>query len=189
MSDTANRALWIVIGAVLTAVGVLGVLVGTGVLPGVDRSAHLLGQPLLDTWREYRAVALAIAGLLGLLAVLVGLRLTLAQFQPRRRLLPDPVLPPDPDGTTRIRAAALERALRRDLERYPAISKATARLTGTPKHASVDVRLDLADDTGLGTVQRHVEGCLTRLRRTYQLPAADLDVTVRPVTEERPRVR
>lgn len=180
MSNAANRVLWTVLGLLLTAAGVAGVLVSQGWLPGVDRNSPVLWPGLLQWWRDIDPWGLLGVGLLGVVAAVLGLILLLAEL--RRRAAPalgELRLADERPGRTRIRSAVVGRGLERDLARDPGVRAAAVALTGAAPQPEVWLRLDLEPAANLATVRDHVCDALDRFTRTYGLHPRRLDVTAR----------
>lgn len=183
-----NRTLWTVIGFVLLAAGVAGLLAGYGALPFVDRQQVLLSPELIDAWNRYRAWSLALTIVAGLLAAVLGLLLLRAQF--RRRggppmadlyLLPspEPTEEPQPEGGTGVASRALHRALQRDLESDQQIRDAAVRLTGPPDHPRLRVRLAVTADADVARLAGHVDRVMHRFTTTSGVQPDVSEVVVR----------
>jgi hypothetical protein len=183
-----NRTLWTIIGLVLLAAGVVGLLAGYGALPFVDRQQVLLPPELIDVWNRYRPWSLALTIVAGLLVAVLGLLLLRAQF--RRRggppmadlyLLPspEPTEAPQPEGGTGVASRALHRALQRDLESDQQIRDAAVRLTGPPHHPRLLVRLAVTADADVGRLAGHVDRVMHRFTTTSGVQPDVSEVVVR----------
>lgn len=184
-----NRTLWTVIGLVLLAAGVTGLLAGYGVLSFVDRQQVVLPPELIAGWNrnEGRWLAVTIVG--GLLVALLGLLLLRAQF--RRRggptmpdlympMSPEPAEAPQPDrGGTEVASRALHRALQRDFESDQQVRDAAVRLTGPPDHPRLLVRLAVAADTDVARLADHVDRVMHRFTTTSGVQPDLSEVVVR----------
>lgn len=190
MTSSANRVLWTVIGLVLLAAGVVGVLVSQGWLPDVDPDAALLWPGLLDWWRDTDPWGLVLVGLLGLVVALLGLILLLSEL--RRRGAPalgELTFAPAQPGRTRVRGPVVGHGLERDLVRDPGIRAAAVALTGAAPAPELWIQLDLEQQADLPAVRAHVDAALERFTRTYGLRPRRLDVTARVVGPSPARVR
>jgi hypothetical protein len=190
MTSSANRTLWTIVGLVLTAAGVVGVLVSRGWLPGADRDAPLLWPALLEWWRDIDPWGLVGVGLLGLVVAVLGLILLASEL--RRRAAPaldELRLARERPGTTRVRGSAVGHGLERDLARNPGIRDAAVAITGTAPRPDLWIRLDVEQQADLATIRKQVGGALDRFSRTYGLHPRRLDVTARVVGAPPPRVR
>ena len=82
--NTGNRVLWIaILGAVLTAAGVLGILANQGALAGVESTDRLADGDLVSRWHSWGGLATGIAIAAGLLVALLGFLLLRAQLRGR----------------------------------------------------------------------------------------------------------
>lgn len=190
MTNAANRVLWTVIGLVLLAAGVAGVLANRGWLPGADADAPLLWPELRHWWREIDPWGLVVTGLLGAVVALLGLILLAAEFRSRGApALGELRLAHERPGSTRVRGPVVGHGLERDLTRDPGIHAAAVAITGTAPRPELWVRLDLERQADLATVREHVDGALDRFARTYGLRPRKLDITTRVVGPPPARVR
>ncbi|GAB3977868.1 hypothetical protein V1634_13395 [Plantactinospora veratri] len=190
MTNSTIRVLWTVVGLVLTAVGVVGLIASLGHLAGVDNGAPLLWSGLLRTWRGIDPWGLVILGVLGLLFAWLGSRLLGRVLRARRYpVLGDldlrsvtgrtaaagPALP----GATRVRGTRLARGLERDLARDPQVRRASVTLAGTAPRPELWIELQLNSRAGLTTVRDHVTTAVERFRTTSGLAPRRLEVTAR----------
>jgi hypothetical protein len=190
VTDTANRVLWTVVGLVLLAAGVVGVLVNRDWLPGTDAEAPLLWPDLVDWWRDLDPWGLIGLGLLGAVVAVLGLILLLAELRrgggPQLRELR---LANQRPGHTRVRGPVVGRGLERDLARSPGVRNAAVSVTGTAPRPELWIRLDVDRQVDLGTVRQQVDRALDRFTRTYGLRPARVDVTTRVAGAPLARVR
>ncbi|GAA3750292.1 hypothetical protein GCM10022225_38200 [Plantactinospora mayteni] len=190
MTNRAIRLLWTVVGLVLTAIGVVGLIASLGHLAGVDNKAPLLWSGLLRTWRDLDPWGLVILGLLGFFFAWLGSNLLGRVLRARRYpVLGDldlrsvtglaaaagPALP----GATRIRGARLVRGLERDLARDPQVRRASVTLAGTAPRPELWIELQLNSRAGLTAVRDHVAAAVERFRTTSGLVPRRLEVTAR----------
>lgn len=171
--NTANRVLWLVIGAVLALAGILGILANRGWLPGADRTATLFASGAGATWRRYGAWAPALVIAAGVVLVVLGALLLRAELRAHRtRAMKDLTLyptgddQPGPTGRTRVDTAVLARAMRQDLQSDPRISSAHVRITGHPDRPEVFLRLEIDQLADLRPVRDRVTHSLDRLAAT-----------------------
>ncbi|GIG91149.1 hypothetical protein [Plantactinospora endophytica] len=190
MTNSAIRTLWTVIGIVLTAIGVVGLIASLGHLAGVDNTAPLLWSGLLRTWRDLDPWGLVILGLLGVLFAWLGSSLLGRVLRARRypvlgdldlrsvtgqAAVTGPALP----GATRVRGARLVRGLERDLARDPQVRRASVTLAGTAPRPELWIELQLNSRAGLTAVREHVSAAVERFRTTSGLAPRRLEVTAR----------
>ena len=193
--NTGNRVLWIAIGVVLTAAGVLGALASLNRLPFLRSDRVLLGTDAAGRWHSWDgwAVAATIAG--GLLVAWLGFLLLRAQLRGRGGApMPDLVLPArEPEvltvgehantveldavddgqsfvelvpGRTRVASRALHHALTRDLQSGGQVRRASVRLVGDRAQPEVLVRLAVSPEADAGRLRSHVDGALARFAVT-----------------------
>lgn len=190
MTNSALRVLWTVLGMVLTAIGVVGLIASLGHLAGVDNSAPLLWSGLLGLWRAIHPWGMVILGVLGLLFGWLGLTLLGRVVRPRRypvvgdldlgsgtgeATVAGQALP----GATRVRGARLVRGLERDLIRDPQIRRASVTMAGTAPRPELWIELRLSSRAGLTAVREHVSAAVDRFRATSGLTPHRLEVTAR----------
>ncbi|MEE6263256.1 Asp23/Gls24 family envelope stress response protein [Plantactinospora sonchi] len=200
MTNSRLRVFWTVVGLVLTAIGVVGLIASLGHLAGVDEDAPLLWSGLLNLWRDINPWGLIILGVLGALLAWLGFHLLGRQLRPGRgpgvgdldlRTTTGPTaaeteLPP---GATRVRGARLVRGLERDLARDPQVHKASVTLAGTPPRPELWIELRLSSRAGLAAVREHVTSAVERFRATSGLDPSRLEVTARIDSTGAARVR
>ena len=184
-----NRVLWLVIGGLLLAAGVLGLLAGAGALPTVDRQWVVLTPELISAWNRNEALATTLAIVGGLLLALLGGLLLRAQLRrPGGARMGDLHLPQRPEpaqaepqverGTIEVASRALHNALERDLESDRQVRKAAVRLTGPTGHPRLLVRLAVTPDADLARLAGHVDQAVIRFTTTSGVEP-DAEVVVR----------
>lgn len=194
-----NRVLWIILGAVLTAAGVVGILARLNVMPGLRRD-HGLITPSMDakwnSWGQWATAGVMVAGVI--LAVL-GVLLFRAQVRHHNgRTMPDlrrsvRAEKSTPEGTryeggrTRVATSVLNRAFTRDLQRDIRVRRAAVRLTGARSQPDVRVQLAVAPDADVVALRDHVDRALVRFNATSGLSPTLAEVVVKMSTA-RPRV-
>ncbi len=173
--NAANRVLWSVIGAVLLAAGVLGVLASQDRLSNVDRQQPLLTTGTIDWWNAHSGLAtgLTIGG--GLLATFVGFLLLRAQLRGRGGAVMRDLAfgirdasasQADSTGGTKVTSSALHHALERDLANDRNVRRAAVRLTGPSEHPELLVRLAVTANADIARVAGHLEGAVQRFTTT-----------------------
>jgi hypothetical protein len=186
--NTGNRVLWSIIGALLFAAGVVGVLASQVEISNVDRQQPLLTTELIDWWNAHSGLAagLTIAG--GLLAAFLGFLLLRAQLRGRggapMRDLAFGARETDASegidtGRTKVASSALHHALERDLATDRNVRRAAVRLTGPSEHPELLVRLAVTPDADIARVAGHLEGAVQRFTTTSGVTPDLSDVLVR----------
>jgi hypothetical protein len=171
-----NRLLWTVIGLLLTALGVFGLLLSYGRVPRTDQTQPLLWPELLDRWRDYRSWALGGAAILGLLAILLGWLLLRGQFRRRGgHAMPD-MLVGTRNGRTLVGSATMARSLAHDLEQQPGIAQANVRLAGDQSVPHLVVSLTIDADTSISQARQDVQAAVNRFVRTTAVRPGNITV-------------
>jgi hypothetical protein len=185
-----NRVLWAVIGVLLLAAGVLGLLAGAGGLPFVDRHRVVLTSGLINTWNGNKALATTLTIVVGLLLAILGVLLLFAQLRLRAARMRDLHLPPPSEfapaelkpvdrGSTDVASRALHRALQRDLESDRQVRNAAVLLTGPTEHPRLMVRLAVTPDADVARLAGHLDRVVHRFTTTSGVQPDVSDVVVR----------
>lgn len=189
MTDGANRALWIIVGLVLAAVGGIGVLAHSGRLRFADPDSPVLPGSLVELWHRGDPWNLAVLIVVGLLLVVLGIVLFGREFRRRGTSRIEDLSLPGERGGTVVRAAALIGGLERDVARARGIVKASATITGRTDSPRVWLRVGLGPGATVARAREHVDGCLERFAATSGITPAAVDVTVLPTAKAVARVR
>jgi hypothetical protein len=183
-----NRTVLALLGLLCLAAGGVVLLIGTGLLGGllpVPADAPLLPPGLvLPGWGPWAVVAAAI--IVGLLA----LRWLIAQTI-RGPASSDWQLSPDiTTGTTHIDSDTAARPLADEIEDYPGVRSATARLTGPHQHPHLYLRVSADDHADISDLRRRIDDdAIPRLTQALNLPALTADMLLRLVTAGSTRTR
>lgn len=183
-----NRTVLVLLGLLCLAVGGAVLLVGTGLLGDllpVQADAPLLPLGLvLAAWLP--AVVAAVAIIIGLLA------LRWLAAQPIRRP-PSSIWQLSPDtrtGTTHIDSNAAARPLADEVEDYPGVRSATARLTGPRPHPHLHLRVSADDHADISDLRRRIDDdAIPHLAHALNLPALPADMLLRLVNAGGTRTR
>jgi hypothetical protein len=186
--EALNRGLFIILGLVLVAAGVVGLLAASGVLRLLEPSTiyasladTILGRPFL--WWTVLVVA-------ALLLVLLGLWLVRGELsRPRVGGLHDVVLQEGRRGSTTVGAVAVADAAAHDLARLPGVLDSDVRLATFGRRPRLEARLDVPADADLDAIRQAAEGPYTRLRTMLGVEDIDAHVRLRPTRVEPVRVR
>ncbi|ADD43992.1 hypothetical protein [Stackebrandtia nassauensis] len=189
MTDGANRALWIIVGLVLAAVGGLGVAAHSGRLRFADPDDPLLSGAVIDLWHRGDPWNLAVVIVLGLLLVIVGIVLFGREFRRRGTSRIDDLSHPGERGDTVVRAAALINCLERDVATGRGIVKVSATITGHTDSPRVWLWVGLAPGATVTQAREHVDESLRRFTTTSGITPGSVDVTVLPTAKAQARVR
>ncbi|MER7436404.1 alkaline shock response membrane anchor protein AmaP, partial [Pseudonocardia alni] len=183
----------VLLGVVLLAVGVLTVLLVTGVF-GQGRPQRPLLDPVVEQFLLANGTAARLVAILaGLVLVLLGVWWTARSLRPESR--PDLVLDGGPDTEIRIGASAAADAVADGAATLPGVTRARARMVGSTSapavRATVWVGEDVADGEVAEICRRLDAEILPGIRDA--LGMADLPVAVRleldaARRDDRPRV-
>ena len=187
--DATNRTVLSLLGLLLVAAGVAAVLVMTGVLaaaqPG-DWYTRVADGITSQPWLWWTIILAALV-LLAVLALVWASR-QLVVRRPGGALDRIP-LDRGPRGTTRVEAAALARAVRRDLRRIPGVSDVTTRIVGSADAPRVRATLDTLVLGDLSAVRTQAEEANARARQALGLDDLPMHLRLRPVADSSSRVR
>ena len=172
MGTTArlDRVLLLGLGLLLSAVGVLGLLVGFGVFgePLRDKPVfdNVVGRFVGDngTWL-WPVIAVA-----GLLLGYLGLRWLVGQLRPTA--VRDLQLEPrSTTGQTELVSAAVTDAVTGEISRYRGVSSAGARLTGDELDPELRLRVQLDARADVAAIRRRIETeAVARVRQALDRP-------------------
>ena len=175
-----NRTVLALLAVLLlgAAVFTLGVAFGVLARLGFDRPDP--GTPLtpaavsVPTWASYVAVVAAV--IVGLLA----LRWLLAQTI-RKPATGTWRLEEDPrSGVTRLDAQTAAAPLVAEIEAYPGVHRASARLSGTAARPVLHLVIGTEDAADITKLRRRIDAeALPRLRQALDLPALPADLLIR----------
>ena len=170
-----NRTLLLIIGIVLLAAAAFALLTAFGVLRVLARDASLTPATLtLPTWVTWASAVAAI--LLGLLS----LRWLLAQAlrQPKTGTWR---LETDRDyGATELDAQTAVVPLVEEVESYPGVHRASARLSGTAQKPVLHLVIGTDDDADITGLRHRIDTqAMANLRRSLDLTTLPADLLIR----------
>lgn len=175
-----NRSLLLLLAIVLLLAAVFVLLLGFGVLamlglPSPDRGAALTPATLSPpTWVAYLAIVVAV--ILGLLCVRWLIAQTIRKPSSGTwRLENDPAT-----GTTRLDAASAVDPLVAEVETYPGVHRASARLSGTVARPMLHLVVGTEDAADITALRRRIDDeAIPRLRQALDLPVLPADLLIR----------
>ncbi len=181
-----ERALVGFLGLLFLAAGAAVVAVGQGWL-GAGRAQRPVTDPLAVGWVNGNAAWAAVAAIAGGIVLLaVGLWWLIRTLRPERK--PDVRLDQSPAGRSRMTADALTRAVRTDAANVTGVTRANARMAGTPRNPGLRLRLALEEGTEVRRVWEELDAkVLSRARDT--LDSEPLPTAVRLDLDRAPRQR
>ena len=183
--DRLNRAVLTLLGLALVAAGAYGLARGYGAFG--DARAH---DPVLtDNVRSFvhrnEGWFWPVAAMVSVLLAWLGLRWLLAQLHsPAVSRLP---VRADGPGRTDLVASGATAALAADIEEYPGVRGARARVVGDHPSPEIDLPVDVGDDADVAAVRRRIEEhALARFRTALELTEVRTRLHVR-LAEPAPR--
>ena len=199
--NTGNRVLWIAIGAILTAAGVIGTLASLGQLSWLGRDRTLLGPEAARRWHTWHPWAVTVVIVAGFVVALLGFLLLRAQLRGRggapmpdlvsRTPSPGPDMGPEqvPPGRIRVSSGALQQSLVRDLRTNHQVRRVAVRLVGDREHPEALVRLSVTADADVTGLRSHVDSALDRFAATSGVRPRVRDVVVAMADQAPARVQ
>jgi hypothetical protein len=166
--DRLNNTVLSLLALVLLGVGGYGLARGYGAFGDARSNDPVLGDAVRDFVARNASWFWPLAAALAVLVAWLGLRWLLAQIHtPVVTRLP---VPADGPGHTELAASGATAALARDIEAYPGVRGARARLVGDDPSPEVDITVDVADNADVGEVRRRIEEhAMTRFRSALEL--------------------
>jgi hypothetical protein len=188
--DRRNRAWFFVLGLLLLALGIAGLLIQARVL--TDYLA--VSQPG-DYYRQVRdlasaepvwtTLALVVAGVL---LIWLGIALIRRQIATPATRVRELTLQDSAEGATVVDADVLSEALAEDLERLPDVHDASARLVAAGPRPKVAVRAVVDGATDLPRLREQMEQVYARFLTVTGTDGIDTFLHLRPVPSRRRRV-
>jgi len=159
--DRLNNTVLCLLSLVLLGGGGYGLARGYGAFGNARAADPVLGDNVRDFVARNAGWFWPLAAALAVFVAWLGLRWLLSQVHtPTVSRLP---VRADGPGRTELMASGATAALARDIEAYPGVRGARARLVGGDPSPEVDITVDVADDADVGDVRRRIaEHALTR---------------------------
>ena len=195
--DRRNRVRLALLGLLLFAVGVAGLLVGADRFDAPAADSAILSEGLVARWDRYHPWNLVVVGVVALLLAWYGWRLVRAQFRRGGGRAPmgdleyraaEPGRQDAGRGQTTVRAAAISRGTEAALERVRGVERAIVGLFGSPYEPELRARLDVDANADLTQVRRNISAALEHLATTTGMPPRSADITLRLVERQQARV-
>lgn len=166
--DRLNAVVLTVLALALVGVGAYGLARGYGAFGDARAADPLLTDDVRDFVSRNSDWFWPLAAVLALLVAWLGLRWLLAQLS-TAAVAHLPVRADGP-GRTELLASGATSALARDIEGYPGVRSASARLVGDHPVPEVSVTVDVHDDADIPAVRRRIEEhALVRFRGALEL--------------------
>ncbi len=183
MSDRGDRVIGAVTGSVLLVGGALAACLGAGAF-GTARSDRSVFDPTVARWWDEGGwKSFAVVTAIGVVAVVLGAYLALAQVRRNdgRQRTPTVTFPPSDGGRgeTTLRSAALSHTLETDLEAIADVHDAKVGLFG--RYPTIEMRAVLAvgDSIDLEQLPDQVDAALARMQATTGARPDPVQVTLR----------
>ena len=176
--DRLNRTVLTVLALLLLAAGAYGLARGYGAFG--DDQAHdpVLGGDVRDFVSDNANWFWPAAAVVSLLVAWVGLRWLVAQISsPAVSHLP---VRSDGPGHTELQATGAASALAGDIEAYPGVGAARARIVSDHPSPEVEITVDVHDDADVPALRRRIEEhALERFRTALELQELRSQVHIR----------
>jgi hypothetical protein len=172
---TLNRILLVLFGLLLLGAGAFVLAIALGVLPLLRRDAPVIPtNVVMLSWAPWAGLVAAV--IVGLLC----LRWLLAQII-RRPRTGSWTLTDDPhQGTTMIAADAAAAPLVAEIETYPGVHKASARLSGSRAQPALHLMVATEDRADISGLRERIDTeALPRLRHALDINALPADLLLR----------
>lgn len=166
--DRLNAAVLTVLAVALLGAGAYGLARGYGAFGDTRADGPVLGDDVRDFVTRNSNWFWPLAAVVALLVAWLGLRWLLAQLTtPSVTRLP---VRADGPGHTELQASGATAAMARDIEDYPGVRAARARMLGDHPVPEVEVTVDVGDDADVPAVRRRIEEhALVRFRGALEL--------------------
>ena len=176
--DRLNAAVLTVLALALLGVGAYGLARGYGAFGDARAGDPILTEDVRDFVSRNSDWFWPLAAVLSLLVAWLGLRWLLAQLSTATvGHLP---VRADGPGHTELLASGATSALARDIEEYPGVRSASARLVGDDPVPEVSVTVDVHDDADIAAVRRRIEEhALVRFRSALELAQLRSEIHLR----------
>jgi hypothetical protein len=184
--DNRNRFWFTVLGLLLLAAGILGLLVQSEILDA-DTPGQYYGR-VRDLANDYPGATIAILIALGLLLFLVGISWIRRQIATPATRLREVTISDDADGSTTVDADVLSEALARDIERIPDVHDATARVVGAGERPKLAVRATVDGLADIGEVRGAMEDAYARFGESVGSDGVEANLHLKQVPTRRSRV-
>ena len=173
-----NSAVLTALALLLIGVGGYGLARGYGAFGDARASDPVLTDDVRDLVSRNSDWFWPLAAALSLLVAWLGLRWLLAQLT-TATVAHLPVRADGP-GHTELLGSGATSALARDIEEYPGVRRASARLVGDHPVPEVEVNVEVHDDADMAAVRRQIEEhALVRFRSAVELTKLRSQIHVR----------
>lgn len=166
--DGLNRTVLTLLALLLLGAGAYGLARGYGAFGEDQADDPVLTSDVRDFVSDNGDWFWPLAAVLSLLVAWLGLRWLLAQFTaPAVHRLP---VRSDGPGHTEVQATGAASALARDIEEYPGVRGARARIVSDHPSPEVEITVDVHDDADVPALRKRIEEhALERFRAALEL--------------------
>jgi hypothetical protein len=188
--DRRNRFGLFVLGLVLLALGIAGLLIQAEILTrylAVDSPGSYY-QQVRDLARDYPGWTIAAFIVVGLLLLLLGLSWIRRQVSTPTTRVREVTLQDDAAGSTVVDADVVSHALARDLERVPDVHDASARLLTAGARPKVAVRATVDGAADMSSLRNDIEQVYRRVSQVLGSDGVEANLHVKPVPSRRSRI-
>jgi hypothetical protein len=180
-ADRTNRAMLILFALLLIAAGVMGALISFGAFGAATQHARLFDNPVGDYFGRQGAWLWPVIAIAAAVLLVLALRwLTVLLFSTDRaghvRITGDRSA-----GRTTLLATAFTDAVTEELEGYPGVQSAKARLIGDPTSPALIIETTLEQSADLSALRQRIEAdAVAHARQVLDNPnlPVTLDLTV-----------
>ncbi len=166
--DRLNRTVLTLLALLLLAAGAYGLARGYGAFGDDQANDPVLGSDVRDFVSDNANWFWPVAAVVSLLVAWVGLRWLVAQIStPAVSHLP---VRSDGPGHTELQATGASAALAGDIEGYPGVRAARARIVSDHPSPEVEITVDVHDDADVPALRNRIEEhALERFRTALEL--------------------
>jgi hypothetical protein len=180
-ADRTNRIMLTLLALVLTAAGVAGALAGFGVFGQATKHDVLISGQLRNYFGRHGDWLWPVIAVVAAIIALLALRWLLALLFSTDRAGDLPLTGDRSAGRTTLSAAALTDAVSSEIDSYPGVDSARARLIGDPLAPTLVISATLEESANLPGLRRRIEDNAVRhARQALDNPALPvrLDLTI-----------
>jgi hypothetical protein len=164
-ADRTNRTMLILFALVLTAAGVAGALAGFGVFGRATQHDVLVFDQVENYFGQHGDWLWPVIALAAAIIALLALRWLLALLFSTDRTGDLPLTGDRTAGRTTLSAAALTGAVSSEIDSYPGVHSARARLIGDPLAPTLVITATLEESADLAALRRRIEANAVRHAR------------------------
>jgi hypothetical protein len=170
-ADRTNRTVLGLLGLLLLAAGVAGVLAGTDIFGRAVNRRHLLANPVAGFVGDNSVWFWPAVALVGAIIALLGLRWLIAVLTPAPRT-GTIVIPGDRStGRTTLESGALSDALTSEVGTYRGVHSARAWVDGTPTDPRLNLAVGIDENADLVALNHRIDtAALAHARQALESP-------------------